>query len=143
MEPEAYERLRLLVEEQLPFNRLLGLRLDSAGNGRSRVRFDFAPELVGNYLHQMLHGGVISTVLDMVGACAVMTDPTFEFGQMAGTVDLRVDFLAPGTGAWFTADGVLMRGGRSLCTTRMELHNDAGLLVATGAAVYRLVREEA
>jgi uncharacterized protein (TIGR00369 family) len=54
-----------------------------------------------------------------------------------GTVDLRVDYLRPGQGKTFVATGNVMRQGRILSSTRMELHNDEGTLIAAGTAIYR------
>ena len=65
-------------------------------------------ELVGNFMRGNLHGGVISSVLDLVGgmnAWQVMKqmkdrslDDLVERFIKIGTIDLRVDYLRPGFG---------------------------------------------
>ena len=60
--------LRRTFEQIIPFNRMLGLRIDSLGFKAPRLRFDMRPELVGNPVRQILHGGVISATLDVVAA---------------------------------------------------------------------------
>jgi len=80
--------------------------------------------------------------LDVVGACAVMS--TFDRENPLhdmGTVDMRVDYLRPGSGAYFIASGQVMRPGRILSAARMELHNDQNDLIAIGTAIYRASRE--
>jgi uncharacterized protein (TIGR00369 family) len=130
--------MRKLFEEQIPFNAIIGIQVISAEAGQAKLRFDFRQELVGNFKMGILHGGVIASVLDVVGGAAVISG--FEADEPMhgmGTVDLRIDFLRPGTGAHFIATGLVMRQGRILSSTRMELHNEKGALIATGAAIYR------
>ncbi len=55
------------VFEQMPFNQLLGLRVTDFSAERAEVRFDWKPDLIGNPVQQILHGGVIASVLDVVG----------------------------------------------------------------------------
>ncbi|HKJ00307.1 MAG TPA: thioesterase family protein [bacterium] len=142
MEAAKLHALRTIIEQVIPFNRLLGLHLEDAGDGTARGRFDFKDELVGNPVTRVLHGGVIAAVLDVIGASAVMS--TFEDGASLagmGTVDMRVDYLRPGAGAYFIATGQVMRPGRILSAARMELCNDAGVLIAIGTAIYRASRK--
>lgn len=142
MPPDKLEALRQIMERGIPFNRLLGFRLEDAADGRARGSFTFSAELVGNPLTGVLHGGVIAAVLDVIGACAVVS--TFEDqSPMAGmgTVDLRVDYLRPGAGKRFVATGQVMRPGRILSASRMELHNDQDVLIAIGTAIYRASRK--
>ena len=58
-------------EQMIPFNRVLGLKIDSLDPKTPRLRFDMRPELVGNPVRQILHGGVISATLDVVGGLAI------------------------------------------------------------------------
>ncbi len=144
MEQDKYRILKQVIEEAIPFNREMGLRLDFAEEGKAGVSFDFQEKLVGNFLTRILHGGVISAVLDVVGACAVMStfsrdDPLYGMG----TVDLRIDYLLPGSGERFRATGQVMRPGRILSSTRMELYNDKDELLAIGTAIYRASRKVA
>lgn len=142
MKDDIFQVLKQVIDRSIPFNRELGLDLLDAGEGKARLRFDFQEKLVGNFLTHVLHGGVISAVLDVVGACAVMA--TFEEGSPLygmGTVDLRVDYLRPGSGAYFIATGLVMRPGRILSASRMELYNDSEDLIAIGTAIYRASRK--
>ncbi|MDC3279965.1 hypothetical protein OAV24_03700, partial [Gammaproteobacteria bacterium] len=65
--PEALIDAARMFEEQIPFNRVLGLRVETPGNSEIQVCFDMREELVGNFTRGNLHGGVISSVLDVVG----------------------------------------------------------------------------
>jgi uncharacterized protein (TIGR00369 family) len=96
---------------------------------------------------ETLHGGVISSVLDATGGLSVSVslleklqgEPVEEFEKrMAhiGTIDLRVDYLRPGRGKTFRAVSAIMRTGKKVAVTRMELHNDESVLIAVGTGTY-------
>ena len=147
--PGFYERLRLLYEKRLPFNRLLGIAVPSVGADGGTMTFAMREDLIGNVFHETLHGGVISTVLDAVGgltasaslaprANGLAEEDVLAMLARVGTIDLRVDYLRPGRGEWFTASGRIMRAGRKVAVVRMEMHNDTELLVAVGTGTYMI-----
>ena len=138
MDPKKFAMVQKLMEEQIPFNKLIGIEVIDAEEGKATARFNFRRELVGNFKMGILHGGVIAAVLDVVGGAAVISGFGAEEPLHGmGTVDLRVDYLRPGSGQHFIATGEVMRQGRILSSTRMALHNDQGVLIAIGTAVYR------
>lgn len=51
----------------IPFNRMLGLHLDHVTPEHVILNFSMKNDLIGNFLYGILHGGVISSVLDMAG----------------------------------------------------------------------------
>jgi acyl-coenzyme A thioesterase PaaI-like protein len=69
-------------------DRSLGLRFEAAGTGAVRARFQASPALQG--YDGILHGGVISAVLD-----AAMTNCLFHLGVQGVTGDLHVRFIEP------------------------------------------------
>lgn len=130
-----------------PFNALLGLRIDQISAGCCTARFDMRPDLIGNTVHGILHGGVTSAVLDTIGGATAtigawqrMADlPQHErivrLGKL-GTLDMRVDYLKPGRGKSFVASGTVLRAGNKVMVTRMELHNDEQTLIAAATGTY-------
>ncbi|NNF65026.1 MAG: thioesterase family protein [Acidimicrobiia bacterium] len=144
--PNVVETIRAYFEEVIPFNRLLGLRVVGIDSEASRVEFDMRPDLVGNTSKGILHGGVISAVLDAVGGMAAiagaMSRPELDDeGRLAvatriGTIDLRVDYLRPAIGKTFMAVARTMRVGMTVAVTRMELHDEDDKLLAVGTGTY-------
>jgi len=136
-----------LFEERIPFNQVLGLRVDALSPSGASGHVLMRPELIGHYGHQRLHGGVISGTLDAMAGLAVMAaigarhmdeapaERLRRFGKL-GTIDLRVDYLRPGLGERFTLRAEVLRLGSRVATTRMEFLNAAGKLVATGSSAY-------
>jgi uncharacterized protein (TIGR00369 family) len=143
------EFLRVINEmfsEQIPFNRFLGLSIESMGPEGVTVSFRMRNELMGHRKRRMVHGGVISSVIDVTGGLVAFMgaqermDETLEaklerFGRVS-TIDLRVDFLRPGTGMTFTATARTLRTGNKVAVTRTELTNDTGELIAVGTGSY-------
>jgi uncharacterized protein (TIGR00369 family) len=134
-------------EHKIPFNRLLGLRLEAVAAEGASLTFDMREELVGNFVRGSLHGGVISSALDTVGGLVAFLSvlerldrANIEQGLArlgnVGTIDLRVDYLRSGVGKRFTATGSVLRAGNKVAVTRMELHNDEGTLIAVGTGTY-------
>ncbi|MGZ3294428.1 MAG: thioesterase family protein [Xanthobacteraceae bacterium] len=112
-----------------------------------RLRFDMRPELVGNPVRRILHGGVISATLDVVGGLAIALASFAKNNEKKvegaprhfpdiGTIDLRIDYLRPGRGKYFIATGRVVRLGGRVAVVHMELVNDTDEQIATGSAAY-------
>ena len=153
VDAEAAEERALLAiiresfVERMPFNRILGIEVLSLQHDRAELRFAMRPELVGNYVRNILHGGVTSAVLDVTGGLVAFlgvqrklkgkpVEEVLERFARIGTIDLRIDYLRPGQGAWFLARGFPLRTGNKVTVTRMELLNDNAELIAVGTAAY-------
>lgn len=134
--------MREVMERHIAFNRHLGLKVESFDPAAPKLRFEMRPELVGNPTRQILHGGVISATLDVAGGFAIMLslagahEITPTSFQNMGTIDLHVDYLRPGRGKFFVATARIVRQGSRIAVVHMELHNDAGELISTGAGAY-------
>lgn len=141
------EEITTLFEHRICFNEFLGFRIRQLDPGPIRISFEMRPELIGHYLFGRLHGGVISSVLDVAGGLAVMmgiagyhADESCEqilqrFSRLA-TIDLRVDYLRQGIGKEFLAEADVVRLGRRVAVCSMRLTNDEQTLIATGNASY-------
>ena len=147
IEAKLLASIHEVFAEKIPFNKVLGLDVVSLANESPVLRFAMRPELVGNYMRGNLHGGVISSVIDVCGGLTAFLglqkklrdEPVEERLQRfarIGTIDMRVDYLRPGLGEWFEAKGFILRTGNKVAVTRMELHNDSGELIAIGTGAY-------
>jgi uncharacterized protein (TIGR00369 family) len=147
-------RIRLFMEEQIPFNRFLGLRLTSIEPGFASLLLPFRTEFVGDPFRPALHGGTLSTLADTAGGAALFS--VIEYGDVVSTVDLRIDYLRPGAPVDTLAEARVVRlGGRvgvariSLWQERTEENESAEArtddqgdrrLVAEGTGVYAVRR---
>jgi len=126
-----HEAMRTLFEHKISFNELIGFKIDRFAPEPVCISFDMRPELVGHYLYGRLHGGVISSVLDVESSDEIMA----RFSQLA-TLDMRVDYLRQGIGNAFSAEASVVRLGGRVAVCSMKLHNDEGTLISTGNATY-------
>ena len=128
--------------ERIPFNQSLGIQIGELAVDKVSMHLPMKPELIGNFVQGILHGGVISALLDVTGGAMALIG-AFERHQhlsaklsKLGTIDLRIDYLRPGRGQHFTAQAVLLRSGNKVAVVRSELHADDGTLVAVGTGTY-------
>ena len=77
--------------ETLPQIQQLGLRCIEFERGSCLFELPYSEELVGNSDTGVVHGGVITTLLDSAGGAVAFT--VIEQGQTAATLDLRIDYL--------------------------------------------------
>jgi uncharacterized protein (TIGR00369 family) len=127
-----------VMEREVPFNRLLGIRGESAEKGSCVLVLPVKPEFVGDPRRPALHGGVISALIDTAGGLAAWT--ALEEGESVSTVDLTVDYLEPaGLQGDLRAAAELLRKGNRVCHVRMRVTQD-GTVVAEGRGVYNIYR---
>ncbi len=144
---DAMLKIVRAVYENLPFNRLLGLKVANLRPDEAGFVFAMKNELVGNAVHGILHGGVISAVLDTTGGITATAsaikrrqhlshDEITQWIARIGTIDMRVDYLRPGRGKRFQSSGTVMRTGNKVAVTRMELRNEENIIIAVGTGAY-------
>lgn len=129
-----------MMEEHVPFNRLLGIRGESAEPGRAVLVLPVRGDLVGDPRRPALHGGVLSSLIDTAGGVAAWS--ALGGGESVSTVDLRVDFLEPARlSGPLRAEARLVRKGNRVCHVRVAVTQD-DTLVAEGVGVYNIHRRK-
>ena len=148
MDSKLYDIVSTIINEKITFNRVLGITLDFVDENNVRLKLPMNDLLVGNPVHKSLHGGVISTILDVTGGITafvgilktlnpnVWEHKVQDIFQQFGTIDLRVDYLRPGLGQVFFATGSLLRLGNKVAVTQMRLLNEQEDLIAIATATY-------
>lgn len=141
--------LKSVYQDKMPFNRHIGLKIDRLTPDETIIRLEMNSNLVGNYSKNVLHGGVLSSLIDVTGGLmasvevlkklegATPDEIAKKLGGMA-TIDMRVDFLRPGRGEYFLAKGKLIRCGASIALVQTDVFSDSDSLIATGIANYKL-----
>ena len=147
LQSSSWDAVREIFEESVPFHQFLKFKLKGLETGSPKLHLDMRDVFVGNFVRGNLHGGVISSLLDVIGGIVAFVDVVGrrslrstqeridQFSRM-GTIDIRVDYLRPGYGDKFIASAYVLRTGNKVAVTRMELHNDESLLIAVGTGAY-------
>jgi len=115
-----------------PFQRWLGLRAESAGEGEIEISLLWREELVSNPANKSMHGGILASVIDLGGLYAVLTTKS----AAVATVDLRVDYHRPVSAGQLRAVSKVLRLGTKVSSAETAVFDDGGRLVASGRGVY-------
>ncbi|SEM58138.1 uncharacterized domain 1-containing protein [Syntrophus gentianae] len=138
-----------LINEKVPFHNVLGIKVKSMSFDRVQLLFKMRDEFIGNYFHGSLHGGVISSIIDVTGGYAAFLaaqkkrscktlEEKLSWIRKLGTINLRVDYLRPGLGNEFVSTAYNLKTGKKVAVVRIELHNDSNELIAVGTGSYNI-----
>ena len=97
--------------------RLIGAEIVAVQPGLCRIRMPFSDQV--SQQHGYFHGGMIATVADSAGGYAAMT--LCPPGGEVLTAEYKVNFLAPAKGAEIVATGQVIKPGRTLMVTRVDV----------------------
>ncbi|MCX5991562.1 MAG: thioesterase family protein [Chloroflexi bacterium] len=136
-----------LMTRYHPFLELMGVTVESTDDDSVRIRFSMRDDLCGHPGLRILHGGVISCMIDVLGGAVaswhqirdIKDRPVEEQLKRMGairTIDQRVDYLRPGKGKEFTVTGFVLRDGKNVIVIRMEMKNEEQSLIATGIGTF-------
>ena len=124
----------------LPFSREIGMRLHQAKDGVAVVSVPYDERLIGDPETRVLHGGVITALLDTACGWAVMAAAAKL--KSTATLDLRIDYMRPATaGETVFSRAECYRLTRSIGFARaVAYHSDPADPVATAQGAFILDR---
>lgn len=108
------------ILQSAPFHRFLGVAFVEYETGRVVIECPFREELLVNKEKEIVHGGVLSTFLDIAGHYAVLSSA----GARVPTIDLRTDYLRPGRHGPFTIEAEIDRLGRNVAVADAEVRQE-------------------
>lgn len=104
-EREAEDILR-----SAPFHQFLDLSFSEYEEGHVEIAVPMREELLVNPDRDLVHGGIVASLLDIAGHYAVLS----EVDTRVPTADFRVDYLRPASSKPFTAIADVERVGSNL-----------------------------
>jgi len=129
--PQKLERARTAFAS-VPYAKFLGLQLGEVRTGEASIHLDIRDELRQN--QGVVHGGAIASLIDTASAFAVLTQINLD--ERVTTTDLTIHYLRPATTGRIAATARIVRGGRRLFVLTVDVHDEAGALIATAVTTY-------
>ncbi len=114
----------------MPFNMLLGMRIDRLHADGITISCDVIPKLLDE--DGILHGGVLSSLAD--AAAGLATQRHLGGARPITTVELKINYIRPVKSGRLTVRARLLRVGFTLSVARVEMtagRKPAGVALVT------------
>src|SRR6187551_3723904 len=120
------------------YGHISGLRLDRAAPGEAWSSLPYRPVFVGDTATGVLHGGVVTAMLDE--SCGMAVQLALDGTSAIATLDLRIDYQKPATpGLDIKAHSVCYRTTRSIAFVRSTAYQESeDEPVATATACFMI-----
>ena len=106
------------------YGAISGLRLDRAAPGEAWSSLPYRPVFVGDTQTGVLHGGVVTAMLDE--SCGMAVQLALDGSRAIATLDLRIDYQKPATpGLDIQAHSFCYRVTRSIAFVRSTAYQDS------------------
>jgi len=122
-----------ILGAEVPFASYCGIEDLGVTDGVTRLKMSPGPHHTNN--SGTLHGGAICTLLDVAMGSAAR----LRADAPVMTIDMHVAFLSAGRGA-LTAEGRVIRAGRSIIFVEAEARAEDGEIVARSSGVFKPAR---
>lgn len=117
-----------------PFIGFLGMRATALDYDKAEITMTMPlrPELERRPGTAQFHGGPLASFIDVVG--------DFAIGMLVGggvpTINLRIDYLRPATGAALSGTAKVRRSGKTVAVVDIDVFDEQNRLVAIGRGTY-------
>ena len=129
--------IEAMIRDNIPHCGELGVRLVDVGPGSMTMALDYQERFVGNPETGVLHGGIITTLVDTVSGMSVYA----ALGKLVAvaTLDLRIDYLKPAMPHMpLIAHAECYKTTRQIAFTRCTAYHQADDPVATCVGTFMI-----
>lgn len=119
----------------MPFENHLKLQVAERHSDGVTVHFPLAPEFLNT--EGVLHGGITASLADEAAWHAIVN----HFGKptKCTTTELKVNYLLPIACEVVVARAYLLRAGKTLCVSRVDILDDTQRVAAIAIVTYMLL----
>ena len=125
------------IIDRNPFNVWMGLQVTAVERHTVELRVSGRPEFIGTAALQRVHGGILSSLVDVACGYAVMATT----GYGVSTVDLHTDFHRGANPGELHINGQLIHRGKRLSCAQARIIDASGALVASGRGNFYNTRD--
>ena len=119
----------------MPFENDLGVRVTRKHKDGVTVECPIRPALLNT--DGMLHGGVAAAIVDEAAWHAIQHH--FQCERSCTTTELKINYLLPIRGSKVIGRVVLLRAGKTLCVSRVDLFDERKRLAGVALVTYMLL----
>ncbi|MFC6196680.1 PaaI family thioesterase [Ponticaulis profundi] len=140
-DPDFFDLVRQYapnVINNVPYAQKLGFELIDLEPGRAIARAGYSTEMIGDPATGVIHGGVVTALLDNVSGVAVIA--SLKELKSTATLDLRIDYMRPAeVGRDVIAEAECYHLTRNVAFTRAwAYHESKDHVIATAAGSFAL-----
>lgn len=120
--------------DELAFHQFLDYRVEEVREGYARITMPCGPNVNGG-IGGSVHGGILASLVDIATIEAVF--PVISEAEVpGGTIDLSITYLRPTMGSRVVASATIIRRGRRIIVTEVDIKDDRDRLCARGRVLY-------
>ncbi|WP_316176736.1 MULTISPECIES: PaaI family thioesterase [unclassified Bradyrhizobium] len=137
--PPAFDELAEAIRQRRSvYGHISGLRMDRFAPGEAWSTLPYRPVFVGDSETGVIHGGVVTAMLDE--SCGMAVQLALDGSRAIATLDLRIDYQKPATpGLDIKAHAVCFRVTRSIAFVRATAYQEEETApVATATACFMI-----
>lgn len=135
-----FSLLKDAIENQMPANKLLGLKIVALKNGFTKIHIPFKKEFIGDYIQKRWHGGIQASIADTAGGIAAMTSMK-SIEDKVSTIDIRVDFLHGSEPRDLYAEAEIIKDGKRIVKVDVKVYHDKETIIAIARCAFSILRK--
>ncbi len=135
-----YNLLKHAIENQMPANKLFGLKIMELEEGYTKIHIPFKEEFIGDFIQKRWHGGIQASIADSAGGIVAMSTMK-SLNDKVSTIDIRVDYLHGSESKDFFAEAKIIKNGNRIIKADVKLYHEKEKIIAVARCAFSILRD--
>lgn len=135
-----YNILKHAIEDQMPANKLFGLKILELKEGYTKIHIPFKEEFIGDFIQKRWHGGIQASIADSAGGIVAMSTMQ-SLKDKVSTIDIRVDYLNGSEPKDFFAEAKIIKNGKRIIKADVKLYHEKDTIIAIARCAFSILRD--